>query len=113
MIRTAALTGRYPDVGVYCDEAGENQRWRERPCLLVEVVSADSSAGRDRVTKRGEYLAMPSVLAYLIVDPETRLIEVVQRVAPDSDWTRWLAGLDDTITLTCPPMTLNVSDVFA
>lgn len=62
---------RYPDVVLY-DPAGlaREARATEHPLLLVEVLSASTRA-LDLGQKRAEYCAIPTVAAYLAVDPET------------------------------------------
>jgi Uma2 family endonuclease len=114
LLRLAELTARYPDVSVYCDEAqGDSAaRWRERPCLLVEVLSP-STASEDRFVKREQYLRIPTLLAYLIVDTVSRSVEVFSRPSIVANWSVDVAREPDTIDLVCPPTSLSVAEVFA
>jgi Uma2 family endonuclease len=71
----------YPDVQVVCDPTDRNENYSERPCLLVEVTSPNTSRV-DRGEKLLAYQRLPSLKAYWIVSPTQRSI------------TRWWYGPD-------------------
>ncbi len=75
---------RYPDLVVAPIADDEDEYIVKHPVLLVEVAS-DGSGQRDRVKKRREYLEVPSLWYYLIVNQEEMLVELHTR---DSDG-RW------------------------
>jgi Uma2 family endonuclease len=66
----------YPDVMVSCDEADRQASLTLRaPCLIAEVLS-DSTAAFDRGHKFSAYRQLPSLREYLLVDVDTRRLEL-------------------------------------
>jgi Uma2 family endonuclease len=98
----------YPDVIVACDESADTHV-ESAPCFIAEVLSP-TTKWVDRREKRFAYLELDSLNHYLLIDPETRTVEHVER--QDGVWVT--STLDDTlsITLTCPPTTFAVTDLF-
>jgi Uma2 family endonuclease len=99
----------YPDLGVYCDPTDDDQQFRERPCLLVEVASP-STRRVDRTDKLTAYTGLPSLLAYLVVQPDDQTITVFRRSA---GWVPVIYGPGESIDLPCPSITIDVAAVFA
>ena len=74
----------YPDAMVCCDPVDDHPLYRERPCLLVEVLS-ESPARIDRREKYLAYTQIDSLLGYLLLDqasPHARLF----RRAGEGGW---------------------------
>ena len=61
---------------------GEPQRTLLNPVLIAEVLSP-STAATDRIEKRREYLRIPTLEVYLIVQPSVRDVLRLTRHAPD------------------------------
>jgi Uma2 family endonuclease len=110
LVKVDDINGKYPDFGVYCDDEA-NDFYVTRPCLLVEVLSPTSHE-RDKVTKLAIYRSLPSLRAYLIVDPETSTILAHLRDKRDR-WSTTTCGVGDWLQLPCPDMILEVATVFA
>ena len=74
-----------------------DDRGRDRPSLVAEVVSARSKA-RDYQSKRQEYLAF-GVREYWIVDPFERQVTVLVRrdAGEAATWDERVIGGDDVI----------------
>ena len=53
--------------------------------IVFEVVSPTSER-MDRVTKRREYAAVPSIRSYVIIETSSQRVTVLHRNAPDQDW---------------------------
>lgn len=102
--------GFYPDVAVFCEEPDDGQ-YRRNPCLLVEVVSP-SSRQRDYETKAIAYLQIPSLRAYLIVDPSRDVVEAHLRDDVSQPWRSLSLPSGSSLTLTCPPLIIDVADLF-
>lgn len=98
----------YPDVMVVC-EGSEHELYDEHPCLVVEVTSP-SSERTDRREKRAAYTSIPSLRAYLIVDPSWPRVEAHQRV--DGQWTVAHYGPGDQIALDCPDLVLDLDSLY-
>ncbi len=109
LVKVDDLNGKYPDVGVYCEDEADDF-FVTKPCLLVEVLSP-SSHERDKVTKLTVYRRLSSLKAYLIVDPVTSTILAHVRDRRGA-WSSTTYAVGDWLTLPCPDMMLQVSDVF-
>lgn len=69
----------YPDVFVTCDPADLKTDYVFRaPTLIVEVLS-ESTKAFDRGLKFALYRRLPSLREYLLIDPDTRLVELFRR----------------------------------
>lgn len=78
LLKTAADRFRYPDLMVVCnDDPSPDAYVRECPILLVEVLSANTHR-KDKTEKRAEYLALPSLLEYVLIEQDIAEV-VVQR----------------------------------
>ncbi|MEM8779697.1 MAG: Uma2 family endonuclease [Cyanobacteria bacterium P01_G01_bin.49] len=65
----------YPDVIVSCDSQDLNARkFIQHPTIIAEVLSPGTSA-KDRGEKFINYLKMPSLQEYLLIDSETISVE--------------------------------------
>jgi len=72
-LKVDAATVYYPDLMVICmviceEDAGEH--YKEKPCLVIEVLS-ESTEATDRREKLRKYLGLPTLQAYLLVDSRT------------------------------------------
>jgi len=72
----------YPDLLVSCDPGDRATYYRERPCLIVEVLS-ESTERLDRREKMLAYPAIPSLQEYVLVAQDVRRVEVYRR---ENDW---------------------------
>lgn len=69
----------YPDVFVTCDERDlRTEMIFRHPRLVIEVLS-DSTQAYDRGLKFAAYRALDSLQEYVLVDPDTRRVEVYRR----------------------------------
>ena len=74
-----------------------------------EVLSP-STKWVDRREKRFAYLQLESLKHYLLIDPESRTVEHVER--RDGEWFSSVLGVAATLTLTCPAIEVQVADLF-
>ena len=82
-IRIGIDTILYPDVFVTCDSADlRTEQVFTAPTVVVEVLSP-STQSYDRGSKFTFYRSLPSVREYLLVDPETREVQLFRRGADD------------------------------
>lgn len=72
----------YPDAFVQCGP-GEYDQYEVDAVVVVEVLSP-SSGLRDRREKAAAYVRLPSLRAYVVVDPDQPRVEVYQR--EDDAW---------------------------
>lgn len=86
---------RYPDVLVRCGRSAD-EMFEEDALILVEVISPDSAV-RDRRDKAANYAHLPSLQAYLVVDPDRPRIEVY--LPEDGRWVWRVFGPGSKIDL--------------
>ena len=73
----------YPDVFVTCDSRDQESYFKERPCLIVEVLSA-TTEGTDRREKFLAYELLQSLEEYLLVQQSRREVSSPSRCVPRS-----------------------------
>lgn len=78
-VRVADDAVFYPDVFVTCDARDlRTEMVFEHPMLIVEVLSASTQAF-DRGAKFAAYRGLTSLREYVLIDPDTRSVEVFRR----------------------------------
>ena len=107
-LKISDVTVYYPDLMVVCGPP-VHDIYEVAPCLVIEVLSP-STADMDRREKMAAYLGLSSLVTYLMIDSAARTVEAHLRI--DDRWRINLLGIDETITLACPAVTLAVKDCF-
>jgi Uma2 family endonuclease len=88
----------YPDVVVSCDPQDLNARkFIQNPKIIAEVLSPSTSS-RDRGEKFTNYLTIPSLQEYLLIDPEKISVERYSR-GEGRMWLYYPYTEGDVITL--------------
>lgn len=103
----------YPDLMLACGEE-KSDLYEENPLLLAEVLS-DSSARKDKISKRDKYLKLPSLNVYLILSQTDIMLTVYQK-----KHNRWVdhvfLGKETDIELSLGPghkaLTLNLGRIY-
>lgn len=109
LIKTAHDRFRYPDVVVVCnDDPSQDDYVRERPILVVEVIS-ESTRRTDKTDKRLEYIALPSLLEYVLVEQDIAEITVYRRSA---SWQPSYYYLGEEVLLESIGASLCVEDIY-
>ena len=110
-IRIGADTILCPDVFVTCDAADlRTEQVFTAPTVVVEVLSP-STQSYDRGSKFTLYRSLPSVREYLLVDPETREVQLFRRGTDDLFTLHDLTGREQ-IHLASVGCELLATDVF-
>ncbi|MEB4590898.1 Uma2 family endonuclease [Candidatus Thiothrix sp. Deng01] len=79
LVKTLGKRFRYPDVVVVCEnDSSEDEQVMANPILIVEVLSK-STRKKDKGEKRLEYLAIPSLLEYVLIEQDFAEVEVQRR----------------------------------
>ena len=76
--RGAGIRFYYPDAMVVCDPRALDDRFQDKPVVIVEVQS-DTTARIGQGEKRECYLSIPTMQAYVMVDAEQCAINVWRR----------------------------------
>ena len=99
-----------PDVLVYCSQAVPGDAIEvPNPVVVVEVLSP-SNAMKDLRDKLLGYFQVPSIMHYLIVDPDNRLV-IHHARGSDAIATRIVSG-GSTLRLGPPGMEMAVDEFF-
>jgi Uma2 family endonuclease len=109
-VRIDAATAYEPDASVYCGpELPPSALEVTDPVIVVEVLSP-STQHIDSGVKLPGYFRLPSIMHYLIVDPDRPLIIHHARVADDSILTRIVR--EGVIALDPPGIGLSLTDIY-
>lgn len=101
----------YPDLAVTCDPRDRaTPDYISHPSLVVEVLS-ESTAAYDRGKKFAAYRKLESLQEYLLVDLETRRLELFRR-NPENHWVLYDYGAGEHIEFTALNISLPVDLVF-
>ena len=102
----------YPDIMVVCADDGGDYT-KERPCLVVEVLSRTTRAS-DKREKREAYLAMPSLQSYLLIDSEKRSVTSYER--SEAGWLErtWEGDAEGSneVAFTCLGTALTLDNIY-
>lgn len=110
------FNGAIPDIVFISNQQvsriGAEERIREAPELIVEIVSpGKENARRDRDVKR-QIFGKHGVKEYLIVDPETRTLEIYRLEKRALKLVVTLADEDEVTTPILPGFSCKVSEIF-
>lgn len=101
----------YPDLAVTCDPRDRaTPDYISHPSLVVEVLS-ESTAAYDRGKKFAAYRKLESLQEYLLVDLETRRLELFRR-NPENHWVLYDYGAGEHIEFTALNLSIPVDLVF-
>jgi len=110
-IKIGADTIFYPDVFVTCDPADlRTELVFTAPTVVVEVLS-QSTQSYDRGSKFTLYRSLPSLREYMLVDPDTREVQLFRRGADGLFTLNDLTGREQ-IRLESVSCELLATDVF-
>ncbi|GAK59424.1 hypothetical protein U27_06408 [Candidatus Vecturithrix granuli] len=68
----------YPDVVVSCADNDRKAYYREKPCLIIEVISS-STERQDRFEKFWAYQQIPTLQEYLLLEQEMKEATLFRR----------------------------------
>ena len=109
-IRTPDEVSYYPDVFVTCDESDDGTYIKQKPCLILEVLS-NSTEAVDRGEKLRNYAKLPSLQGYVLVSQSEPRLEMFRR--EETGWRYEVKEAGETLTLPCLGLTLNVDELYA
>ena len=98
----------YPDVIVNCDFDESEPYHAESPVIIVEVLSK-STRRTDETTKRINYLNIPGLKEYVLIEQDIVDVEVVRR---DEGWQPKHYFLGDEVTFESIALTLSVEEIY-
>lgn len=98
----------YPDVFASCDETDRDPLFRERPCVIIEVLSP-STESDDRQGKFQLYRTIPSLEHYILVAQDVPQVEVFARAKA---WKPDIIFSGGTIDVCGGRARLSVDDIY-
>ena len=100
----------YPDVLVACDPTDNEKYYRERPVVIVEVLSRQTRRTDER-EKAMAYRLVSSVEVYLLVEQDCLRITVLHRA--DNDWHREvIEGRTAALKLECLGLEIPMERIY-
>ena len=110
-VRISARTAYQPDALIYCGPRLPFDTLEiSDPVVVVEVLSP-SSASRDQSVKLAGYFSLPSVMHYLVLAPDARMVVHHKRGQGDVIETRILR--DGPLRLDPPGLEVEAGELFA
>lgn len=110
-VRITPRTAFEPDALVYCGSVVPPETIEfPNPIIVVEVLSPGTER-RDHGVKLRGYFSLPSVMHYLILDPDSRMLIHHKRGQGDIIETRILS--EGVLRLDPPGLEVPVADMFA
>jgi Uma2 family endonuclease len=102
----------YPDVMVVCEEPARDERYRENPILVVEVLSPSTEA-TDIREKMFAYLNTASINHYIIIAQEKIEVTVYRRVPQPDGWeVETLDQATDVLRVPDLGFEMSVADIY-
>jgi len=109
LLKTSDEKYRYPDLFVACDDDSSDDDYvREQPILIVEVLSA-STRRRDKTEKREEYIALPSLQEYVLIEQDFAEVQIQRRT---NHWHAEYFYLGDEIHFQSIDTTVSIADIY-
>ena len=98
----------YPDVIVDCGFDESQPYYTDSPVIVVEVLSK-STRRTDETIKRQQYLSVPTLQEYVLIEQDIVDIEVVRR---SKGWQSEHYFMGDEITFASIGLTVAVEDIY-
>jgi Uma2 family endonuclease len=98
----------YPDLMV-CPFDSQDTHLEDAPCLLVEVLSP-TTAAKDRGPKLDEYLKIPTLRQYLLIEQHQASVKVFER--SEDGWHLRVFDGEGTFEVVCLGVALSLSDIY-
>lgn len=108
LVKTRLNRFRYPDVVVLCEDVEGSTQFIEHPVLIVEILSK-STRQQDKGMKRTEYLSLPSLQEYVLIEQDFVEVEVLRRT---QGWRSENFYLGDVVQLESIGVALSVVDIY-
>lgn len=107
-VKTSKQSFRYPDIMVVCNDTSENDLYTECPVILVEVLS-NSTRQKDRTEKKFEYLNIPTLKEYVLIEQDFIDVEVFRK---ENSWRSDHYFLGDEITFQSIGFIISVEEIY-
>lgn len=106
-VKTSAKKYRYTDGMVVCDDSGD-EHFTETPVIIVEVLSK-STRHTDKGEKLLEYINIPSLKEYVMIEQDFVSIDVLRL---SEGWVLRNYSLGDEVHFESIDLTLSVEEIY-
>ena len=100
----------YPDMSVICQPNALSETYQDQPVVIVEVLS-DSTRRLDDGEKRDAYFTIPSLTHYILLEQDSSVAVVYQRVGEHFE-RREFTNLADVIVIEGLDLSLPLQDFY-
>ncbi len=100
----------YPDILVTCDPRDSQSHFKEKPILVVEVLSPGTES-TDRREKMLAYRTLPSLCEYVLVATDKRQVELYRRDEQD-EWQLAAVNQDEPLHLDSVGTSLTLDEIY-
>jgi Uma2 family endonuclease len=100
----------YPDVMVVCDRTDSDPYVKQKPCLLIEVLSP-STALLDRREKLFNYQKLESLQEYVLVSQSEVKVELYRKDL-DGGWLVQSLGTGESLDLRSIDLAIGLSEIY-
>ncbi len=105
----------YPDISIFCgpiDLVDERNDIADNPLVLVEILS-DSTRHFNRGDKKHQYMTLPSLQEYIIVEQSRALVDVYWR-NPQGKWQYdTYLNIDDVVLINSLNVSIPMQEIYA
>ncbi|MFZ1342681.1 Uma2 family endonuclease [Thiothrix eikelboomii] len=108
LVKTGVNRFRYPDLVAFCESTQGDQQFIDNPLLIIESLSK-STRQQDKGMKRNEYLSLPSLQEYVLVEQDFIEVEVLRR---SQSWKSENYYLGNRFKLNSLQIELSVLDIY-
>ncbi len=108
LVKTSATRYRYSDVTVICNEQFLDDYSTDAPTLIVEVLS-NGTRKTDRQIKRLEYMQIPTLQEYMLIEQDFLQVEVFRR---SQGWQPSYYYWNDVVELESLQVSLTVQAIY-
>jgi len=99
-----------PDVMIVCDRTDNDAYVKQKPCLIVKVLSP-STAMLDRREKLFNYQKLESLQEYVLVSQSELKVELYRK-DQDASWLVQCLGAGDSLHLQSIDLAIALSDIY-
>lgn len=100
----------YPDVMVICDSADSQSHFKERPSLVVEVLSPTTES-TDRREKMLAYRTLSSLREYVLIATDKQQVEIYRRDEQD-EWQLAVTSDGEFLSLESVACRLTLDEIY-
>jgi Uma2 family endonuclease len=100
----------YPDGMITCEPVGGDDRFTEKPVVILEVLS-DSTRRHDEVRKLRDYFTLSSLEVYLLAEADEPTVRIYRR-SQDGFTFSFVSGIDAVLELPEVELSIPLAELY-